>query len=65
MTAAAHHPSEVLTQRLEAVGMLPIELARQIDVPANRITQIINGKRGITSDSALRLVHWFSDYPQF
>ncbi|MAK65874.1 MULTISPECIES: HigA family addiction module antitoxin [unclassified Methylophaga] len=65
MTAAAHHPGEVLAQRLEAVGVSPTELARQLGVPANRITQIINGKRGITSDSALRLAHWFSDSPQF
>lgn len=65
MTAAAHHPGEVLAQRLEAVGVSPTELARQLGVPANRITQIINGKRGITGDSALRLAHWFGDAPQF
>lgn len=45
--------------------MLPTELARQLGVPANRITQIIKGKRGITGDSALRLAHWFGDTPQF
>ena len=65
MAAAAHHPGEVLAQRLEAVGALPTELARQLDVPANRITQIISGKLGITSYSALRLAHWFSNSPQF
>lgn len=43
----------------------PTELARQLDVPANRITQIVNGKRGITGDSALRLAHWFGNKPQF
>ena len=65
MTIAVHHPGEILAQRLEAVGVSPTELARQLDVPANRITQIINGKRGITGDSALRLAHWFGDTPQF
>src|SRR2546427_3151276 len=65
MTAAVHQPGEVLAQRLEAIGVSPTELARQLSVPANRITQIINGKRGITGDSALRLAHWFGDTPQF
>ncbi|CAI1543286.1 HigA family addiction module antitoxin [Serratia fonticola] len=65
MTAAAHYPGEVLAQRLDAVGVLPTGLARQLGVPANRITQIINGKRGIISDSALRLADWFRDSPQF
>ncbi|ENO7550337.1 TPA: hypothetical protein L9W21_001199 [Klebsiella pneumoniae] len=45
--------------------MLPTELARQLDAPAHRITKIISGKREITSNSALRLAHWFSDSPQF
>lgn len=65
MTVAVHHPGEILAQRLEAVGVSPTELARQLGVPANRITQIINGKRGITGDSALRLAHWFGDAPEF
>ncbi|WP_093339789.1 HigA family addiction module antitoxin [Variovorax sp. PDC80] len=65
MTESVHHPGEVLAHRLEAVGVSPSELARQLGVPANRITQIINGKRGITGDSALRLAHWFGDAPQF
>ena len=65
MTAAVHQPGEVLAQRLEAIGVSPTELARKLSVPANRITQIINGKRGITGDSALRLAHWFGDTPQF
>ncbi|MGY8619747.1 HigA family addiction module antitoxin [Pantoea agglomerans] len=50
---------------LKAVGMLPTELARQLGVPANRLTQVINGKRVITSDSTLQLAHWFSFSQQF
>lgn len=64
MTEAVHHPGEILAQRLEAVGVSPTELARQVRVPANRITQIIHGQRGITGDSALRLAHWFGDDPE-
>ncbi|MBL8904142.1 MAG: HigA family addiction module antidote protein [Rhizobiales bacterium] len=40
-------------------------LARQIKVPPNRISQIIQGKRAITGDTALRLGHWFGTNPQF
>ncbi len=65
MTAEGHHPGKVLALQLESVGVSPTELARQLDVPANRITQIINGKRGITGDSALRLAHWFGNQPEF
>lgn len=65
MAVAVHHPGEVLAQRLEALGVSPTELARQMHVPANRITQIVNGQRGITGDSALRLAHWFGNAPEF
>lgn len=65
MTATAHHPGEVLAHKLEALGVTPTELARQLHVPANRITQIVNGKRAITGDSALRLAHWFGNDPEY
>ena len=45
--------------------MSAAELSRQIDVPVNRVTGIINGQRGITADTALRLAHWFGTSPQF
>ena len=45
--------------------MSAAELSRQIDVPVNRITAIINGQRGITADTALRLGHWFGTSPEF
>lgn len=44
MTVAACHPGEVMAQILEAVGVTPTELGRQLHVPANLITQIVNGK---------------------
>ena len=45
--------------------MTPAELARQVAVPANRISEIIRGRRSITGDTALRLGHWFGTTPQF
>jgi addiction module HigA family antidote len=47
------------------LGITPTELSRQIRVPANRVTQIISGQRGITGDTALRLGHWFGTSAQF
>ncbi len=58
------HPGEILADELEELGVSPTELARQIRVPPNRISQIINGKRAITGDTALRLAHWFGSSPQ-
>lgn len=59
------HPGEHLAEELRELGISAAELARQIDVPVNRITGIINGQRGITADTALRLGHWFGTSPQF
>ena len=47
------------------LGITPTEFARQIDVPPNRVSQIINGKRAITGDTALRFGHWFGVEPEF
>ncbi|MEZ5864487.1 MAG: HigA family addiction module antitoxin [Geminicoccaceae bacterium] len=59
------HPGEVLKDELIELEISPTELARQIEVPANRVSQIIAGKRSITGDTALRLGHWFGIEPQF
>jgi addiction module HigA family antidote len=59
------HPGKVLAEELEALGVSPTELSRQIDVPPNRISQIIHGKRAVTGDTALRLAHWFKTKPEF
>ena len=61
----AVHPGEILADELQELGVTPTELARQLSVPPNRITQIIHGKRSITGDTALRLAHWFGTDPQF
>jgi addiction module HigA family antidote len=53
------HPGEHLADELDALGMSAAELARQLRAPTNRITQILNGQRAITADTALRLGHFF------
>ncbi len=65
MARSAVHPGKVLAEELETLGVTPTELSRQIAVPPNRISQIINGKRAITGDTALRLAHWFGTRPDF
>ena len=65
MLKIAVHPGEILADELVELGVTPTELARQLDVPPNRISQIIAGKRSITGDTALRLGHWFGTSPQF
>ena len=55
MALTAIHPGEHLAEELEALNMSAAELARQLKVPTNRITAIINGQRTITGDAALRL----------
>ena len=59
------HPGEHLAEELRELGISAAELARQIDVPVNRVTGIINGQRSITADTALRLGHWFGTSPEF
>jgi addiction module HigA family antidote len=53
------HPGEILADELEAIGISAAALARILDVPANRISQIIAGKRAISADTALRLARYF------
>jgi addiction module HigA family antidote len=65
MPIRAVHPGEVLKEELATLGVSPTALARQIAVPANRVHQIIAGKRAVTGETALRLGHWFGTDPQF
>ena len=58
------HPGEHLAEELKEIGTSAAELARQIEVPVNRITQIIKGQRAITADTALRLGHWLGTGPE-
>jgi len=65
MARPAIHPGEILADELNELQVTPTELSRQIAVPPNRISQIIQGKRAITGDTALRLGHWFQTSAQF
>jgi addiction module HigA family antidote len=65
MTRTPIHPGRHLAEELQELGISAAELARQIDVPVNRLTGIINGQRGVTADTALRLGHWFGTSPDF
>jgi addiction module HigA family antidote len=65
MTVLAIHPGEHLAEELKELGMSAAALARQLDVPTNRITGILNGQRSITGDTALRLAHFFGTSAEF
>ena len=65
MGLTAIHPGEHLAEELEALHMSAAELARKINVPTNRVTQILNGTRAITGDTALRLGHFFGTSAEF
>ena len=58
------HPGEILGEELRELGMSANALAKALDVPTNRITAILNGQRGITADTALRLSRYFGTTPQ-
>lgn len=60
------HPGEILRDEfLESIGISQYRLAKSIGVTAIRISQIINGKRAITADTALRLATFFGNSEQF
>ena len=59
------HPGETLRENLDALGMSAAELARKIEVPVNRITEILDGRRAVTGDTALRLGRFFGTSGEF
>src|SRR5579862_5108900 len=65
MAVTVIHPGEHLAEELETLRMSAAELARNLHVPTNRITQILNGQRAVTGDTALRLAHFFGTSPEF
>ncbi len=65
MARQAIHPGKHLTEQLETLKMSAAELARQLKVPTNRITHILNGQRAITGDTALRLGQFFGTSAEF
>jgi addiction module HigA family antidote len=65
MAVVSIHPGEHLQQELKELNISAAELARQLRVPTNRITEILSGRRGITGDTALRLGHFFGTTAEF
>ena len=65
MGRSAIHPGEHLAEQLTELGMSAAELARQLKVPTNRITGVLNGTRAVTGDTALRLGHFFGTSAEF
>lgn len=59
------HPGEILADEIAELGMTASDLARVLHVPKSRITEIINGERGITADTALRLGQYFGTGGEF
>jgi addiction module HigA family antidote len=62
---SAIHPGEHLAEQLQVVNISAAELSRKLNVPTNRITEIMNGQRAITGDTALRLGHFFGTSAEF
>jgi addiction module HigA family antidote len=59
------HPGRLLKRELVARGLSANRLALDLGVPSGRITDILNGRRGITADTAVRLGRYFGNRPQF
>ena len=58
------HPGEILREELDEIGLSASALSRALGVPVNRVTMILNGKRGVSADTALRLARYFGTTPQ-
>ena len=59
------HPGEIVFEDLQDLGVSLNELARALRVPMNRISAIVNGRRAITADTAMRLARYFGTSPQY
>ena len=58
------HPGEVLREELDELGLSASALSKALGVPVNRVTMILNGQRGVSADTALRLARYFGTTPQ-
>lgn len=65
MARMAIHPGEHIADELEARQLSASQLARILRIPANRLTEIIRGRRGISADTALRLARWLGTSPEY
>lgn len=58
------HPGEILREELHELGMSANALSKAMDVPVNRVTAILNGRSGVTANTALHLARYFGTTPQ-
>ena len=58
------HPGEILREELNTIGLSANALSKELGVPVNRVTMILNGQRGVSADTALRLARYFGTTPQ-
>jgi len=65
MVRPAIHPGEHLAKELHELDMSALPLAKELGIPANRVTEILRGRRGISANTALRLARWMGTTPQF
>jgi antitoxin HigA-1 len=63
--ATAAHPGSLLKRELKAGALSANRLALDLGLPSRRITEILNGRRSITADTALRLGRYFGNRAQF
>jgi addiction module HigA family antidote len=59
------HPGEILREELDELGLSANALSKALGVPVNRVTMILNGQRGVSADTALRLARYFGTTAQF
>jgi addiction module HigA family antidote len=65
MARSSIHPGEHLADAIATIGITATQLARDLQVPPNRITAILHGQRAITADTALRLARYFGTSAAF
>ena len=58
------HPGGILRDELDSLNLSANALSKALDVPANRVTKILNGQRGVSADTALRLGRYFGTTPE-
>lgn len=58
------HPGEILREELETLGLSASALSKELGVPVNRVRMILNGQRGVSANTALRLARYFGTTPQ-
>lgn len=58
------HPGEILREEMEELELSARAMAEALNVPANRVSAILNGTRGITADTALRLSRYLGTTPE-